>query len=110
MRNRVRAQVRAERKKRRALFSALLGVLLAYLLANFFLGDMGYLSYRRLVGVRERLREEVREIEARNETLRAEIEALKSDPETIEKHAREDLGLGRKDELIFHFERDPAGE
>lgn len=105
MRNRVRAQVRSEKKKKRALVLALFGLVLAYLVANFLLGDMGFLSYRRLTGARQKLRAEIGVIESRNDALQQEIEDLKKDPATIEKHAREDLGLGRKDELIFHFEK-----
>jgi cell division protein FtsL len=51
-------------------------------------------------------RELTRKIEAANaeaDSLRAEIERLKSDTAHIEKIAREKLGMARKDEKIIKF-------
>jgi len=43
-------------------------------------------------------RDEVRRLEAR-------VRALRTDPEAIERVARDELGMIREDELVFQFER-----
>lgn len=43
-----------------------------------------------------RLREEIQRLEQH-------VEALKSDPETIERLARDELGMIRQDEVVFQF-------
>ena len=39
-----------------------------------------------------------------NRELRLEIDSLKSDPKTVERLAREQLGLGRPDETVIRFD------
>jgi len=80
-------------------------MVLVYLAASFLFGDMGYLSYKRLVAARGDIQGEIATVKQKNEQLEEEVRALKEDPEAIERLAREDLGLGRKDELIFNFEK-----
>lgn len=48
--------------------------------------------------------EKNRELAAKNTSLRLEIEALSGDDKALERAAREDLGLVRPDEVVFHFE------
>ena len=43
-----------------------------------------------------------------NRELRLEIDSLKSDPKTVERLAREQLGLARPDETVIRF--DVSGE
>ena len=56
------------------------------------------------------LRRELGEVEHDNDRMRREVEclardvdALRSDPEAIERIARDDLGMVREGELIFQF-------
>ncbi len=56
------------------------------------------------------LKDELRQIESRNERLRREVSdfsrevtALRGDPEAIERIARDELGMARDGELIFQF-------
>lgn len=56
------------------------------------------------------LREELHEVQAHNdetvreiERLRAEIKALREDPEAVERIARDQLGMVRKSEVVFQF-------
>lgn len=56
------------------------------------------------------LRAELREIDAQNERLTREVrnlqrdvDALKSDPASVERIARDELGMARDGELIFQF-------
>ncbi len=105
MRNRASAQVRSEHKKRKALLTAVFSLLFLYLSTSFLIGDMGYLSYRKLVTAKNDIKTDIELIESKNVKLKAEITDLKEDPFHIEKLAREDLGLGRDGELIFNFEK-----
>ena len=104
MKNRTVSQVRSEQKKRSRFLFALFLAGIVYLAVHFLLGDMGYLSYRQLVDAREDIQQEIVAIERRNDTLQGEADALQKDPEYIEKMARENLGLGREGEMIFHFD------
>ncbi|MEM9190104.1 MAG: septum formation initiator family protein [Myxococcota bacterium] len=56
------------------------------------------------------LRSELREIEAQNERLTREVrnlqrdvDALRTDPASLERIARDELGMAREGELIFQF-------
>ncbi len=104
MKNRTVRQVKSEQKKRSRFLFALFLAGLVYLAIHFILGEMGYLSYRKLVAAREDIREEIASIETRNKDLESEVEALQKNPDYIEKMARENLGLGRDGEMIFHFD------
>jgi len=105
MRNRARAQARSEHKKKKALLMAVFSMLFLYLSTSFLIGDMGYLSYRKLVVAKSYVKADIESIASKNRMLETEITALKEDPSHIEKLAREDLGLGREGELIFNFEK-----
>ncbi len=105
MRNKASAQVRSEQKKKKTLLLAVFLLFFTYLSINFIIGDMGYLSYRKLVIAKNDIKTEIELIASKNTMLKTEITALKEDPSHIEKMAREDLGLGRKGELIFNFEK-----
>ena len=47
---------------------------------------------------------QIREEEAANRQVRLEIDSLKTDPRTVERLAREQLGLARSDETVVRFE------
>jgi cell division protein FtsB len=56
------------------------------------------------------LRDELREVDASNERLRRdvralsrEVDALRTEPDAIERIARDELGMVREGELIFQF-------
>lgn len=79
------------------------GLLSIVLVGAALLGDHGVLRH-------EKLREELANaktlnqgLESENRRLRAEAEALRSDPEYVESVIRDELGFVRKDELIFLF-------
>jgi cell division protein FtsB len=75
-----------------------------FLLAVFF-------SYLPLIQQNQRLRAQLFDIEAKiaqetklNRQLRASIDAVQSDPRTIERLAREKLGWARSNETVIRFE------
>ena len=47
---------------------------------------------------------QIREEESANRQVRLEIDSLKTDPKTVERLAREQLGLARPDETVVRFE------
>ena len=47
---------------------------------------------------------EVRSLEHLRDERRLEVEGLQSDRATIERHARESLGMARPDELVVRFD------
>jgi cell division protein FtsB len=74
--------------------------LVALLVGSVF-GDRGYLNLvekRRRV---EELRGEIDSLRSENSRLAAEIVALRSSPQAIERLAREELGFARGDETVF---------
>ena len=58
---------------------------------------------RRAQQEAEKLRQDIAQLNANNKQLAEEIQALKSDPQLIERIAREEMGLARHGELIFKF-------
>ena len=50
-----------------------------------------------------RLDRQIQEEESANRLVRLEIDSLKTDPKTVERLAREQLGLARPDETVVRF-------
>ena len=68
--------------------------------------------YLPLIKQNERMRSEIlrlqQNVTTEEETARqikVQIEALRNDPETVERYAREKLGLARPGETVIRFER-----
>lgn len=72
------------------------------------LGERGLLDAHRSSGELLVLRSEVETWRSRNTYLEGRIRALRTDPATIEKIARERLGWVRPGEITFLFPHDPA--
>jgi cell division protein FtsB len=87
----------------------LLGLFLLALLVHDVFGAHGFLAMRRTRAEIERVQKDIDRINKENIQLAEEVRALKSDPRTIEKIAREDLGLAKDGEVIIKIpqERQP---
>jgi cell division protein FtsB len=87
----------------------MLGLFLLALLVHDVFGAHGFLAMRRTRAEIERVEKEIGRINKENIQLAEEVKALKSDPRTIEKIAREDLGLAKDGEVIIKIpqERQP---
>lgn len=88
-----------------------IGASLLFLLGLLALG--GVKSYRDLTQARERVRElesQIRAAEERIESLKRQIEQLQDDPHTLERRAREDLGLAKPGELVILLPEEAEGE
>ncbi len=74
-----------------------------YMLLSFFFGEMGLLNASKVRRVYAQVQTEIQSLQLENTRLSKQIEALKFDSKTIERHAREQLGLVKEGELVFEF-------
>jgi cell division protein FtsB len=94
--------------RRKAFVLGTVIALIALAVGSVF-GDRGLLSLvekRRQV---ESLRLEIEALRAENAALAGEIVALKQSPRSIERLAREELGLARPDETVFLIREEDPG-
>jgi cell division protein FtsB len=75
--------------------------------AHVIFGEHGLLAKHRMNQSTQQLQKEIQELNQDNERLSGQILDLKSDPQLIERIAREEMGLARPGELIFKL---PAKE
>jgi cell division protein FtsB len=85
---------------RRGVLLGLVLVVFALLVHEVF-GEHGYLALRRQRREHEALQQEIQQLQEENARLEKEIERLKSDPDAIEKLAREKMRLARPGEFIY---------
>jgi cell division protein FtsB len=79
----------------------ILGLALVALGIHDVFGAHGYLAMRRTEKQVEQLHAEIERLNQENQSLTEQVNALKTDPQAIEKIAREDMGLARPGEMIF---------
>jgi cell division protein FtsB len=84
--------------------------ILGLLLVAAVLGDNGVLQLWRLQAEVETLHRDVQALEAENDGLSRAISELRHDPATIERLAREELGLVRPGERVLRFPRTPRAD
>lgn len=77
-----------------------------YLAGSFVFGRFGVRSLLELTQTRRQLEHENSSLDARNQRLQAEANALRHDPFRIEQLAREQLGMAREGEIIYRFQDD----
>ena len=77
------------------------GVLTIVFLISFFFSDRGIaelqVARRQVAG----LQSDIEKLQAENARLRREIASAKSSTYSVEKIAREDLGMSRKGEVVY---------
>ncbi|MDA8087563.1 MAG: septum formation initiator family protein [Nitrospiraceae bacterium] len=96
-------QIRAEKKKRDYVFWTVIFLCILYLAVSLVFGDMGYLQLRTLRARSQALKARVAQLKQENDRVRDSIGRFQSDEFYQEKRAREELGLAKKNELIFIF-------
>jgi cell division protein FtsB len=88
--------------------ATILGLILLAIFVHDLLGEHGFLAMRRMQREVERLNTEIRQLNEENQKLADHVQALKTDPKTIERIAREEMGLARPGELIFKLPPKPS--
>jgi cell division protein FtsB len=79
----------------------ILGLALFALLVHDVFGPHGFIAMRRTQKEIEQIREQIGKVNDENKALTDQVNSLKSDPKSIERIAREEMGLARPGELIF---------
>ncbi len=79
----------------------LLALFVVVLFVHNIFGAHGFLAMRRTQEEIERVKKDIDRLNSENAQLEDEVKALKTDPHTIEKIARDDLGLARPGEVII---------
>ena len=74
-----------------------------YIFIPLLLGDMGILKYFQMLKTEHQISNEIQVLIHENEQLQKQVDLLKSDPMTIERIARQQLGLVKKGELVYRF-------
>jgi cell division protein FtsB len=77
----------------------MLSLLFLLLLGHGLFGKKGYQAVRNMKQQNEELNHKIEQLKSENSQTMEEIRALKSDPRTIERIAREELGLVRPGEI-----------
>jgi cell division protein FtsB len=79
----------------------ILGLVLFALLVHDVFGPHGFIAMRRTQKEIEQIREQIGKVNDENKALAEEVNSLKTDPKSIERIAREEMGLARPGEMIF---------
>jgi cell division protein FtsL len=79
----------------------ILGIALFALLVHDVFGTHGFIAMRRTQKEIDQIREQIGKMNEENKSLAEEVNSLKTDPKSIERIAREEMGLARPGEMIF---------
>ena len=101
MRTRVSGFIRRHKK---ILLSVGAVIIASYLLLSFILSELGVIKYITMKGEYNRIQSDVSRLDTENKKLMEEVNALKTDPDSIEALARENLGLAKEGEIIYKFQ------
>ena len=86
---------------RRKLATAGIAILAGLMAAHVVFGANGMVVYYGKRTEYQRLEKEVQQLQAENERITQQIKALKTDPATIEREAREQLRYARPGEVVY---------
>jgi len=86
---------------RRKLATVGVGLLAIFLAFHVLFGPNGMVVYQKKKADYQTLQKDVERIQQQNQELGERIKALKSDPEAIEKEAREQLRYAKPGEVIY---------
>lgn len=81
---------------------------LVLLLLQDVFGNHGVLAMRRSQQEAREVQRQIDQINEENRQLEARVKALKTDPQAIERIAREEMGLARPGEYIFKIQPKPS--
>jgi cell division protein FtsB len=101
--NRSQRSLDWERRTGRRVMLALGSGLALALLLSFFMDEMGFPKYLRMLRHAQQLEQEIKTLEQSNGELRTEISRIQHDPVRMEELARERLGYVRKGETVYQI-------
>lgn len=81
----------------------ILGLALLALFVQDIFGAGGFLAMRRTQKQIHSVRQQISKLNKENKSLADQVQALKTDPQAIERVAREKMGLARPGELIYRM-------
>jgi len=85
----------------------LLGLFFILLVVSWLaFGDRGFIYLYKMDKEREEYLERIEKLELANQKLKDEIDRLRYDRDYIEEAARKELGLVKKNEVIYRFTED----
>ncbi len=79
----------------------ILGLALFALLVHDIFGAHGFIAMRKTQKEIEQIREQIGKLNNDNKSLSSQVNSLKTDPQAIERIAREEMGLARPGEIIY---------
>jgi cell division protein FtsB len=91
---------------RRRLATAAVGALALWLSYHVVFGPNGMLVYQQKRSEYNKLEKDIKVMREENDRFTQQIKALKSDPEAIEREAREQLRYARPGEVIYVLPQD----
>jgi cell division protein FtsB len=94
-------------RSRRKLATAGVALLACLLAVHVVAGPNGLFTYQQKRAEYRKLEKEVQQLQVENERLAKRIESLKSDPNAIEKEAREQLRYARPGEVVYTLPNQP---
>ena len=94
-------------RSRRKLATAAVAALALLLAFHVVFGANGFLAYQKKRTQYRALEKDIEKIQKENDALAERIKALKTDPATIEKEAREQLRYARPGEVIYTYPDPP---
>ena len=77
------------------------------LLVHDVFGPHGFIAMRRTQREIDQIREQIGKVNEENKSLADQVNSLKTDPKSIERIAREEMGLARPGEMIFKIPDTP---
>jgi cell division protein FtsL len=81
----------------------LLGLLVLVLIVHDIFGAHGFLAMRRTRNEIKKVKADLKQLSGENAQLEQEVTDLKTDPQAIEKIAREELGQAKPGEIIIRI-------
>lgn len=88
-------------RSRRRLATSGVGLLAALLAYHVVFGHNGMVAYQQKRAEYKQLEQQIQQLQGENGQLSDRIKALKSDPQAIEKEAREQLRYTRPGEVVY---------
>lgn len=95
---------------RRRLATGTVGILAVWLFLHVMFGANGMAVYRAKRGEYQNLQKEIGSLEKENQQYAQEVNELKSDPQRIEKEAREQFHYARPGEVVYVAPEPPVAE